>query len=195
MSAAEVGTVELRPDLDAYRALLRSRLPWGIPLLVILGIRVVQDPLTALIVIVPIAALLLAGWAHLRTSRILLTPTSVEHHGLTVRDRVIARDDARGFLGVMTQSLASDVMTLVVQSRTSGRSMRVFGGLWNHEQLETIAAHAGVQKLDRPIDGQAMDALAPGSVPLRYRRPLAFALGVSVLLVAAVVLVAYLLTR
>ena len=196
MSASEAGTIELRPDLSEYRALLRSRLWFGIPIIALLVLRVMSGgALGAVIVVAALAVLGAVGAVHIRTSRILLTPTTIEHRGAVVRDRVIRFDDARGVLGVMSQSLASDTRTLVVQSVSTGRSMRVFGGLWNDDQLQTIARTVGVEELTQPISGTAMDAYAPGSIPLRYRRPMVFAVAIGLVLFPSAGLLAYLLSR
>lgn len=191
MPAPEAGTVELRPDLGEYRELLRSREKFLIPLVLLAAIRALQSPLAAVLIVGALAAFVSISIAHIRTSRIVLSPTTVEHHGLIVRDRIIALDAARGVLGVMTQSMGPDVTTLVVQSRRSGRSLRVFGGLRNSQQLTSIAAHSGAEQVDEPMTATALDAYVPGSIPLRYRRPFTFALSIGIVVIAAAVALAF----
>ncbi len=186
MSPDRDGRIELSPDLGEYRAHLRSRLPVVALVVVLLGVRAFQGSLGAAIVVVSMLVFVAVGAVHIRTSRVVLSPTTVEHHGLVVRDRVIARDDAHGVLGVMTQTLGADTTTLVVQSRSTGASLRVFGGLWSGAQLATILDHVGGRRLDQPVDARTWETHVPGAIPLRYRRPFLFALGVGAPLFAGV---------
>ena len=123
---------------------------------------------------------------HIRTSVVRLSPGRVDHHALLLPDRSLSTDDVRGVLTSMGQPMTAALVMLVLRSPASGTTLRLTGGVWTFDALETIARHAGVRVSDRQMSGMDIERLVPGSLPLRYRRPWAFGLGTALVIVALI---------
>lgn len=111
---------------------------------------------------------------HLRTARILLGPGSIELRGLLVRDSCRSTAGVGGVLASVKQPLSAPIELLVITGTDrTGRSwaMRLTGGVWSPDQLGIVAHHAGVRDTRDVLSVADVERLAPGTMPLPWRRP------------------------
>lgn len=133
-----------------------------------------------------VAVLIVLSIVHIRTSVVRLSPGSIEHHALLFRDRTLSTAGIDGVLTSMTQPLVPATEILVLRSPQQRATVRLSGGLWTHDTLETIARHAGVEVSAKPMSGTDIERRVPKSMPMRYRRPWLFGLGLALLVTAAI---------
>lgn len=190
-SADEV--IELRPSAQEYRTAVKGRAVFMVPFIAIMFLRVLgngdtllQKLLLAGGLLVLLSVLIALSIVHIRTSVVRLSPGRIEHHALLVRNRSLSTDGLQGILTSMRQPMNQPVLMLVLHSPESGATVRLSGGLWTPDVLESIAHHARVEVSDRELSGMDIQRRVPKSMPLRYRRPWSFAFIVTILIVAVV---------
>jgi hypothetical protein len=192
-------TVVLRPNWGAYRRWFGApALGLGTLAVIVLaatlrahrGVAGVLVPVGLLlgVVLVCLGYLVIM----MRTSAISLGAGRIEYrHGL-VRRTVLTTDQE--LVGQLAQfkgpALGGGRVShvLVLRSRSGGSRIWLDSAYWAHENLEQIAAFAGVPVTRKAMSARAYEDAAPGSMPFRALRPVVFGVGVGVLVICVVVL-------
>jgi hypothetical protein len=184
--------IELRPKWAQYKSDVRSRRKWILPAVVLLGARLLMGNSSRTVLLITVIGTVLAVGvvlvlvrAHVRTTRVILSPGRVERTGALVRDRVLEVGRLRGVLATIVQPTASN-LTVVLHDDHEG-SIRLSDALWTAEDLATIAQHAGVPLITDPARPIDVEKMVPGSMPMYLRRPFLFAFGFAFLLIAVVI--------
>lgn len=196
MDEVDTGDVrELRPRLSLYRTWLRRNVIATVGLAVVLlaiNVRSVDSAadvwiLVAIVVIVPPLGF---GGAvlHIRTARVRLTEGSVEYSRWWWR-RVVLQVDRRleGLLAVYAPIIGAPAPLLLLRSRDGGPRIRLSGAFWEHDDLELLAAHAGVEVTAETLSATEWQRRAPGTMPWRERHPWVIGSVGAILLVTLIV--------
>ena len=91
---------------------------------------------------------------------------------------------------MVAQPLSTPIELLVITGTDEDgrvRVMRLTGAAWTPDQLGTVAGHAGVRITPGSLSATDFERLAPGTMPMRYRRPLLFAGAIGIALVLTVI--------
>lgn len=190
---------ELRPRWSGYRkAISRSS-----PALVVVAVALVVGAavghswigFSILLGLVVVTIGLCLGYVAMlvRVSRIRLSDDQIEYRGWSGRTTVLSLGDrVRGVLTDYRPPMGrSTSALLILQGDAGGCRIRLNGGLWSHEDLETIASAAGVGISAKVMLPHNVESLAPGILWWWERHPFLFFLAgfaVTAVLVAVAIL-------
>lgn len=193
----QANEIVLRPSHRRYREWVSKPGALGIGLVVLaVGSSLRRAESTAEVVFVAClvvgsaAAALGAVAISMRTSHVLLAPSRILHRRWWVRSTSLDLD--HGVVGVLAPHVVpvsgrQASQLLVLRGKDGGPRIRLNGGYWSTEDLETIARHAGVEPTAETLTTQGFESRVPHLMYWRDRHWLAFGVGIAVVLVAAIV--------